>query len=74
MANTVLTEMKARGIAAALRAGAGDPDRLLELLERESARLERLVGADGYQLLGVLFFAGLGFLLYRAGRKPPPAV
>jgi len=37
-------------------------------------RLERLVGADGYQLLGVLFFAGLGFLLYRAGRKPPPAV
>lgn len=31
------------GIAAALRRGAGDPDRLLELLERESARLERLV-------------------------------
>lgn len=31
------------GIAAAVRAGTGDRDRLLELLERECARLERLI-------------------------------
>jgi putative OPT family oligopeptide transporter len=34
--------------------------------------IERVVGAVGYQVLGVLFFAGLGYLLYRASRKATP--
>jgi putative OPT family oligopeptide transporter len=34
--------------------------------------IERVVGGSGYQILGVLFFAGLGWLLYRASQKPTP--
>lgn len=33
------------------------------------AGLERALGAGGYQLLGVLFFAGMGYMLYRIGRQ-----
>ncbi|WP_341841690.1 OPT family oligopeptide transporter [Chitinophaga caseinilytica] len=31
--------------------------------------LERALGAGGYQLLGVLFFAAMGYMLYRIGRQ-----
>lgn len=34
--------------------------------------IERVIGAPGYRILGVLFFAGLGWLLYRASQKPTP--
>jgi len=37
-------------------------------------RIEHLLGRTGYELLGVFFFAGLGFLLWRASRKPAPTV
>ncbi len=33
------------------------------------AGLERALGAGGYQLLGVLFFAAMGYMLYRIGRQ-----
>jgi putative OPT family oligopeptide transporter len=40
-------------------------------------RIEHLIGADGYTLLGVLFFAALGLMLFKASRKsaatPPVA-
>jgi hypothetical protein len=32
--------------------------------------LSAVLGHGGYQLLGVLLFAGLGLLLFRAGLKP----
>jgi len=37
-----------------------------------SPALVRALGAGGYETLGVLFFAGLAFLLYRASKKPAP--
>jgi putative OPT family oligopeptide transporter len=36
-------------------------------------RIAHLIGQGGYELLGVIFFAGLGYTLYRAGKKPAPA-
>jgi putative OPT family oligopeptide transporter len=36
--------------------------------------IEHLLGRTGYELLGVIFFAGLGFLLWRASKKATPAV
>jgi hypothetical protein len=33
-------------------------------------RLRGALGAGGYAVLGVLFFAGLAGMLYRAARKP----
>jgi putative OPT family oligopeptide transporter len=36
--------------------------------------LTRALGHGGYQLLGVLAFAGLGVLLYRASQKPQPTL
>ncbi|KFE70242.1 OPT family oligopeptide transporter [Hyalangium minutum] len=33
-------------------------------------RLEHALGAGGYQLLGVFFFALMGFVLYRISRRP----
>jgi uncharacterized oligopeptide transporter (OPT) family protein len=42
---------------------------LAEKLNAEPA-LERALGAGGYQLLGVAFFAVLGVLLFRTARKP----
>jgi uncharacterized oligopeptide transporter (OPT) family protein len=36
--------------------------------------LEHALGRTGYELLGVLFFAGLGLLMLRAARKPQAPV
>jgi uncharacterized oligopeptide transporter (OPT) family protein len=36
------------------------------------APLERALGAGGYQVLGVGFFALLGWLLFRTARRPAP--
>ncbi len=47
-------------------------DRFLsEKLNAEPA-LARALGSGGYQLLGVAFFAVLGWLLFRTARKPAP--
>ena len=37
-------------------------------------RLESVIGADGYTLLGVIFFTALGLTLFRASRKPAPTI
>jgi uncharacterized oligopeptide transporter (OPT) family protein len=42
---------------------------LAEKLNAQAA-LERALGAGGYQVLGVAFFALLGWLLFRTARKP----
>jgi hypothetical protein len=34
--------------------------------------LELALGPAGYQILGVAFFAALGFLLFRTARKAQP--
>jgi putative OPT family oligopeptide transporter len=44
-----------------------------EVLNMEP-RLEGVLGETGYEVLGVLFFAGLGLLLFRASRKKTPDV
>ncbi len=36
--------------------------------------IEHAIGADGFQLLGVLFFALMGAALYRVAKKPQPKV
>jgi putative OPT family oligopeptide transporter len=44
-----------------------------EVLNMEP-RLEGVIGETGYEVLGVLFFAALGFLLFRASRKARPGL
>lgn len=47
------------------------PEDIAAFLAKVSAHagLERALGAGGYQLLGVLFFAAMGYMLYRIGRQ-----
>ena len=36
--------------------------------------LTRALGASGYQILGVIFFAVMGIVLYRVAQRPQPAI
>ncbi|WP_298716254.1 OPT family oligopeptide transporter [Chitinophaga sp.] len=46
-------------------------DNISSVLAKVSAHegLQRALGAGGYQLLGVLFFGAMGYMLYRIGRQ-----
>jgi len=58
-------------IVALLQVNSGVERFFTERLNLEPA-LERWLGGAGYQLLGVAFFALLGWLLFRAARRPAP--
>jgi putative OPT family oligopeptide transporter len=55
-------------VVAFLQVFAEDAMKTVDLGER----IAGAIGTGGYTLLGVLFFAGLSFLLYRTARKPSP--
>ncbi len=51
-------------------------DNVFEFLKSISAEtgLEGFIGRGGYEILGVIFFATMGYIMYKVSRRPTPTI